>query len=246
MKNWGLVSLITIMSSVAWGHALMINPVPRNNNAGNKVAPCGPTAKAAVPTVTVAAGATLAIAWRETINHPGKYIFSWLQENDTPMAGVAPVLVPDNQDNPNNLPHNYTAVLTVPNVVCNNCTLQMVQSMEENPNVPTFYYSCVDIRITAAGATPTPGPTGTPLPTLTPPGTGGVSAQDATLRYDGEKTVVGASCGTVASKKNGGGFGGGAGMLALLFPFMVFLILRSKTESRAAVSVSRDSGVDRA
>lgn len=219
--------LILFSGSLAWGHAHITSPTPRDTNPGIKTGPCGPMAKSTNP-VVVTAGSVMTINWQETINHPGKYIFTWLNETDAPMVGQTAVMIPDNANGTADLPHNYQTQLTVPNTPCNNCALQLVQSMEENPAAPTFYYSCVDVRITAlAGTTPTP-----TVPSVTPPVTSGPGTNvlnQSSTGYSGEKVVVGGGCGSVTMKNGGGGgFGGSAGLLLMTLPFLTFLILRRR------------------
>ncbi len=239
MKTWSLFSFLVMASQLAWGHAHLISPAPRNPDPGIKVGPCGPFAKVANP-ITLTGGTTLTVQWQETINHPGKYIFTWLQQNDTPMPGVPVVMIPDNANGNGDLPHNYTTTLVVPNTACANCGLQMVQSMEENPAAPTYYYSCVDIRIAVAGsATPTPTATPGATPTPTPSGTSSDFVNRQGLGGTGEgKAVVGSSCGSVAMinhKSGGGGFGGTTGgLILMLLPLMTFLLLRRKMQMQVA------------
>lgn len=172
MKISCLLLLLLLTSSEVFAHArLKSNSAtpPRNNNAGLKSGPCGGIARTNSPT-TLNAGDTITLEWEETVQHPGYYLFSFSEANDQNF--VLLLNVPDTQDTSNDLPHQYSATITVPNVNCEACTLQMIQVMTENPASPRNYYSCADIRIVGASGTPTPIPTPivgpTPFPTPIP------------------------------------------------------------------------------
>jgi len=102
----------------------------------------------------VQGGQSLAISWQETVNHPGKFLFALSMANDSFTQNLASVT--DNQ-NGGGLPHSYSTIVAIPNINCDTCTIQMIQSMEENPNAPSYYYSCADIRIVASTGTGTGG-----------------------------------------------------------------------------------------
>jgi uncharacterized protein (TIGR03382 family) len=63
-------------------------------------------------------------------------------------------------------PRPYSVDITLPNVECSNCTLQMIQMMTDNPPYTTdalsddIYYQCADITLAAnapdAGTQPMP------------------------------------------------------------------------------------------
>ena len=141
-------------------HSRLLSPTPRSTNPGIKAGPCGGFPRGATPAVWTV-GTTVTIRWEETIQHPGKYLFAISPANDTGFVQVASV--PDNQNN-NTLPHPFKTSLTIPNTPCEACTLQMIQSMEEDPNNPSFYFSCADIKIVAATTTTTTLPEATPTP----------------------------------------------------------------------------------
>lgn len=145
--------------------------VPRKNGAGVipdgiKSGPCGGLAKG-TPQV-FQAGQEITVKWEETINHPGRYRILWSNDNDQTFTLMHEIV--DTQDgivNRNNPAtyHQYEMTVKLPEYNCDNCTLQMIQVMEENPNNPRPYFSCADIRlINGTGGTPTPTPTPNPDP----------------------------------------------------------------------------------
>lgn len=148
-----VVLSVLFLSSISWGHARLVSPTPRNNDSGIKSGPCGGLARSANPTV-LQGGQSLAISWQETVNHPGKYLFALSMAGDNFTQNLATVT--DNQ-NGGGLPHNFSTIVAIPNINCETCTIQMIQSMEENPNAPTYYYSCADVRIVASTGTGTGG-----------------------------------------------------------------------------------------
>ena len=142
--------------------------VPRSTNPGLKVGPCGGIARTATP-ANLMAGQQLTVTWEETIQHPGRYEFYFSAAGDLNFQLLSKV--DDVQDNPANLPHQYTTTITLPFISCTDCTLQMIQVMTENPANPTYYYSCADILMTGGPTpipTPTPAPGSSPAPTATP------------------------------------------------------------------------------
>lgn len=173
-----------------FAHARLSFPVPRNNNSGIKNGPCGGLARSAIPT-TVIGGSTITLQWLETIDHPGRYIFSLSLANDQGFNQNVLATIPDLQDGAAGLPHMYTAQLTIPNINCPTCTLQMIQSMEENPAAPTYYYSCADLNIVQAGTTPAPQP-------APPSSDEGIQSSIGTSQL--EKVNFGSGCGSVVIK----------------------------------------------
>ena len=161
-------ALALLGAGPAFSHARMKAGKPfalRNGNDANKeaVKPCGPGARNAAPT-WVKPGAVITVEWEETVQHPGRFIFSFSASGDN--FSATPLLtVTDVQDNAATLPHSYTAQITMPNMEAPLASIQMIQVMTENPNAPTNYYSCADIYLSAtAPATPSPAPSASATP----------------------------------------------------------------------------------
>ncbi len=160
-----LMGLFCLWQSQAVGHSRQISPVPRNNNAGLKSAPCGGVAAGTDPTKyqVLEVGKTYDMTLEETIQHPGKFIYNLLDKNGNQMAGLVTVTDDINKG---------MKTVSVPMdgakgvVPCADCVLQLIQRMEENPANPTFYYSCADVKIVPAGSNSPPlPPPATPAPT---------------------------------------------------------------------------------
>lgn len=185
--------ILLLVPTQLWAHARLVFPQPRNNSSSIKNGPCGGLARSLAPTV-VQAGSVMTLQWIETIDHPGRYIFSLSTANDQGFNLNVLATIPDLQDGGAGLPHMYTAQITIPNINCPTCTLQLIQSMEENPAAPSYYYSCADLNITQAAVPPPPAPTPTPVPT---PGSGGEGIQSSTLAANGAEKVSFGGCGTI-------------------------------------------------
>lgn len=142
-----------------------------------KVGPCGGCATRSSDVTAVAPGSTITVRWTETVDHPGHYRISF--DDDGMDAFQDPTSFDDIQENPT-LPvlldgitdrdggGLYEVQVTVPNVECENCTLQLIQVMTDKPPFGPeggndFYYRCADLALRpGAGdggdAGPGPGP----------------------------------------------------------------------------------------
>ena len=149
------------LTQIAWGHARLATPTPRSNNAGIKSGPCGGLPKG-VAVSTFQVGQSYTVTVQETIQHPGHFIVNLLNGNHQLITQLANV-VDTIQVGTQNVTITMNPALGVG--ACTDCVLQLIQSMEENPAVPTFYYSCADILITDPMAVATPIPIATPTPT---------------------------------------------------------------------------------
>jgi hypothetical protein len=172
LLNVLLVSIFMTPSDRAEAHARIAvgsNLPPRSTSPGLKTAPCGGVIRTNIPTI-LQAGTTMTVSWEETINHPGQFEFSFSKKNDlgfTPMklsTDVDAVII-DTQNGTNDLPHQFSATIKIPTENCAACTIRLIQVMTENPDNPTYYYSCADVQIvggTAEPVDPPPPPTGLP------------------------------------------------------------------------------------
>ncbi|MBC7369985.1 MAG: lytic polysaccharide monooxygenase [Bdellovibrionaceae bacterium] len=135
----------------------------RSTNPGIKSGPCGGLARSLTP-ATLTPGQNVVIEFEETIFHPGRFeiYFSPAGEANFTLLKT----IPQNPaNNSGNVPHQFLTSVTLPNVTCTDCTLQLIQVMLENPAVPSLYYSCADLQLKAAG---TPSTTPTPVASPTP------------------------------------------------------------------------------
>lgn len=119
---------------------------PRSTSDGLKTGPCGNIPRTQNPT-TLNAGQQITVEWEETINHPGSFRIAFSPANDQGFDDNVLYQVDDTQDDLN-VPHYYSASITLPTTPCEDCTLQLIQEMTDR-NPPTYYYSCADIRLVA-------------------------------------------------------------------------------------------------
>lgn len=115
-------------------------------------------------------GIQVMLVWEEYIQHPGYYRIDFDDDGDDGFAN--PILPgcdadPENEiacfdrttpvDSPmvNDIPDDATNYLyTLPNIECDNCTLQVIQAMTDKPPYNTgneIYYSCIDLILSADG-----------------------------------------------------------------------------------------------
>jgi MYXO-CTERM domain-containing protein len=137
---------------------------PTQRTSGQKTAHCGGAARGATVT-TLQPGATITVRWDETVDHVGHYRISFLADGDEfrypqnaqetfPETLVDKIV--DRKVDGNNGPgdDSYEQVITLPDVECDNCTLQLIQVMTtaDPPWAPSsLYYQCADLVLTAGG-----------------------------------------------------------------------------------------------
>jgi hypothetical protein len=122
--------------------------VPRSTSDSLKTSPCGGLARATTPT-TLQAGQTITVNWEETINHPGHFEFRFSPAGEKDWVLLKSI--PDDQNDGATTPHQYSTQLTLPSTACTDCTVQLIQVMEENPANPSYYYSCADVVLQSSG-----------------------------------------------------------------------------------------------
>lgn len=151
--------------SLAAAHITLTDPPPRTTMEKNQH--CG----AAVPRQSMpkvaAPGSKYTVKWDETIEHPGHYRISFSMNNGDDfiipptstgttmgMPTVLMDLIPDVQGNFPLAGRHYTQEITLPNVECSNCTLQVIQLMTDKPpyttdvNSDDIYFQCADFILT--------------------------------------------------------------------------------------------------
>ena len=149
---------------------------PRSSSTGEKVAPCGtlgPTTDVSKRAV-LRAGEDLMVEWQETINHLGFFRISFSPDG---INGFTTNVLKDNIVDTQNTSivggayHLYSATVKVPDTLCDSCSIQLIQVMQDNPSNPSNYYSCSDIRFVAADTvipTASPSPSATATATASP------------------------------------------------------------------------------
>jgi len=154
---------LLLAPSVAMAHAVLSYPPPRTTEL--KEGPCGAlNSTRGTNITTLAPGSTITVEFKETIEHPGHYRISFDNDgqdffmptdfttNTEGQLNVIDDMIPDLTTTP--LPAGgrpYTVQITLPNVECTNCTLQLIQMMTESPpfDQNDIYFSCADITLAA-------------------------------------------------------------------------------------------------
>ncbi|MDF3072206.1 MAG: hypothetical protein K0R38_7807 [Polyangiaceae bacterium] len=204
-------------------------PSDKSTDGGKGAPPCGPAADSGIVTA-VTGGSELTISVNETISHPGFYRIalalkdrSELPEDNVvrdkdgkvlmPLTGPGSSATADFQATPkfpvladNLWPHTngtvkmFTHKLTLPNVNCDKCTLQVIEFMAQH-GPDYFYRHCADLKITADPSKPIFDPSA-------PAGGGGGAAGAG---GSGAGGTGGASGGTGGTPAGGVATGGTAG-----------------------------------
>jgi hypothetical protein len=163
---------LLMVAGAADAHLRVTQPTTRYGDQ-QKVGPCGVAGGVRSQNVhTFRPGATITIVWEEFINHPGHYRISFDDDGDDDFVDPAaiddfysaPSVLVD--DIPDKNGGTYEYELTLPEIECHNCTLQVIQVMYDKPpfgNGNDMYYQCIDLILSnSAPETPDPGDPGDP------------------------------------------------------------------------------------
>jgi MYXO-CTERM domain-containing protein len=162
-----LASVALLVPHLAEAHIKLMYPVGRWLESGQgdpqKSKPCGGEAlggKAATPTkmrTKLKPGSTISVTFSETIHHPGHFRIAFDDDGDDAFTEptsatdiVDPPMMPVLKDNlfPNHQQGQLMKVdVTLPNITCANCTLQVIQVMTEGGGA-TMYHHCADLELT--------------------------------------------------------------------------------------------------
>ena len=132
---------------------------PRSTSDSLKTGPCGGVAQLPLDQRTqIVAGSKITVEWEETIEHPGWYRLAFSPDGSTGFdSNVLLDNIPDTTGSivqgDSTTWHRYSAEIDVPATTCENCSIQLIQVMTENPAMPRNYYSCADVRIVPADNT---------------------------------------------------------------------------------------------
>ncbi|MEQ9152749.1 MAG: lytic polysaccharide monooxygenase [Parvibaculum sp.] len=175
MKRWTFLMFTAAMvaPTTAAAHLEVTSPASRYGGRVLKEGPCGQQNGTRSQNVaTFAAGATITIVWNEYIDHPGHYRIAFDEDGDDDFVDPPCLSGCDSRNPTVELYSNDTVLLdgiadrnggsyaidvTLPDVACSNCTLQIIQVMYDKPpyTIPgnEMYYQCIDLVLVRA---PTP------------------------------------------------------------------------------------------
>ena len=152
-------------------HLNLVEPASRYDKYTLKNAPCGKgDGPRSSDVATFRAGETITVVWNEYVDHPGHYRIAFDRDGQddfeppTCTSGCETrqpefqgnvndaVLVDDIDDK---VGGEYRTDVTLPDVTCDNCTLQVIQVMydKEPYKVPgdDLYYQCADLKLVDDG-----------------------------------------------------------------------------------------------
>lgn len=108
------------------------------------------------------AGSTITLVFDEFVDHAGRFRVAF-DPDGADMADFNANVLEDIPDPAGTGGQTWEIEVTLPNMTCENCTLQLVQAMEVDVNTPiadpapiSSYYSCVDLQLVAPGTLGTP------------------------------------------------------------------------------------------
>jgi MYXO-CTERM domain-containing protein len=213
-----------MLPAILAAHIALSSPGVRST-LSIKSPPCGDTTSVRGTNVTVLEpGSMLQVRWAETIDHPGHYRISFDTDGQD---FTIPLSFTDTTQTQNVLLDNiadgaspYMSTVQLPNVACENCTLQLIQMMTDKPpygDGNDIYFQCADIALRTPGTGPSPDAgTGNP-------GTG----EDAGVESGGDPDTISGGCST-----SGGGGGGGASWI--LVALGAFGVARRRSRGQSA------------
>lgn len=179
MRRLGIASIClaaVTLSSTASAHIRFVSPTPRyasptggfDNGMNIKASPCGRANDSRTTdesrVTEFEAGETITVQFNETIDHPGFFRISFdddgqdafepppLSRDDIQATPTLPILKDNIEDKNGGM---YETEVTLPDVECDNCTLQLIQVMVDADSWPLseIYFTCADIKLTRAGGT---------------------------------------------------------------------------------------------
>lgn len=153
--SFAVVMVTLVESAPAFAHIALEWPPPRTSD--QKAGPCGVTGSARGQTYTAfPPGAVITVRWRETIDHPGHFRISFDDDGDDDF--VDPASFEDRDTAPSVLVDGiadaflgaYEQQVTLPDITCERCTLQVIQVMTDKPpygDGNDLYYQCADLAL---------------------------------------------------------------------------------------------------
>ncbi len=164
---FAFLAIASLWPLEARAHLGLNTPVSRYGPDVLKTGPCGTTGGERTANVTYyEPGATIEVRWDEYVDHPGHYRIAFDEDGVDEFVDPAAmtefysndsVLLDDIADDG----RDYMVTVTLPDVECDNCTLQVIQVMYDKPPYTTpgndIYYQCADLVLREGGAPPDAG-----------------------------------------------------------------------------------------
>jgi MYXO-CTERM domain-containing protein len=200
----GLGLALLAFAPSAAAHIRLTSPAPRyeitGQDTGIKSCPCGLGSSnrrcnlaedasdadgRSENVLRVEAGSQITLEFEEYIDHSGSYRVAFDPDGAEVADFNANILVPFVMDPANENGRQWQIPVTIPNMTCDNCTLQLIQAMNgdmvnpvADPTDVSTYYTCVDLEIVPPG-TLGEEPTGAAGSSSMPGGAAGSSSMPA-------------------------------------------------------------------
>jgi hypothetical protein len=156
--------LAAISPAEARAHLGLDMPASRYGPDTLKTGPCGVTGGERTTNVTYyEPGETIEVRWDEYVDHPGHYRIAFDDDGDDDFVDPATMMELYSNDavlldgiaDKGRGEGEYVATVTLPELSCDNCTLQVIQVMYDKPPYSTpgndIYYQCADLVLREAG-----------------------------------------------------------------------------------------------
>lgn len=150
-----VVLTLLLTTTAANAHIALRSPAPRTTE--QKGGPCGVAGSTrGSTTTTYRPGEVITVEWDETVDHPGHYRIAFDDDGDdifvNPVSHTDSypwVLADQIADQVGSMNH-YSQQVTLPDMECTSCTLQLMQIMTTAEPYNSFYYQCADLTISAS------------------------------------------------------------------------------------------------
>ncbi len=141
------IFLLLMSASTASAHELLEEPLRRYDDM--KGGPCGRGGDEDGRTsrfTRYQPGETITVRWSETIDHVGSWVIAF-DDDGADQADFDEHILHTQADPPNASGQAWQAEVTLPDVTCSNCTLQLRQIMttSETPSPSQIYFQCADL-----------------------------------------------------------------------------------------------------
>lgn len=161
-----MLALGLLFAGPAGAHLELESPPSRYGGNVLKEPPCGMSGGVRSQNVTTyRGGETITLKWSEYVDHPGHFRIAFDQDGDDGFADpvclagcdtTSPTVEMNSNEavlmdgiSDNDGGGDYSVEVTLPNVECDNCTLQVIQVMYDKPpyTLPgnEMYYQCADL-----------------------------------------------------------------------------------------------------
>jgi len=162
-----VLALMALSPLEARAHLGLEAPTSRYGPDVLKTGPCGVAGGQRTDKVTYyEPGETIDVYWDEYVQHPGHFRIAFDDDGDDDFVDPATMMelysndtvLLDGIEDKGPGERSYMATVTLPDVTCENCTLQVIQVMYDKPEYTTpgndIYYQCADLVLRSGGAPP--------------------------------------------------------------------------------------------